>query len=304
MQRTNTTREDKSNIRQSTMPEELLQPLVFDTSAHTMTQSMNTPVQTPPELAAKLATPATSINALTPYGAPEIKNYIQQSTWRGFTITVIASALLLFVYSVYVNMSAAKNTRKVVINKMKLTQLPPPPTADENTPPPPPPPTTIAGPAARAGTPIPVPDALVTPDMKDFASVEDVSRASTTGGDGDDKGFLGLSKDVEVEVRENEPDAYDFVSVEKEPYIDLGDLQKRIVYPDIARRAGIEGKVNIRVLVGKNGKPKKFLIESSDSDLLNNAASQAVMSSIFTPAILANQPIDCWVSIPLNFKMK
>jgi periplasmic protein TonB len=237
------------------------------------------------------------------YGAPEIKAYIQQSTWRGFAAAVSATALLLGGYMIVINSRSANNTKKVAINKMRLSQLPPPPAQQESTPPPPPP-TTIAGPAARAGTPVPVPDALVTPDMKDFASIEDVSRASTTGGDGDDKGFLGLAKDVDVEVREEEPDAYGFISVEKEPYIDLEDLQKRVVYPEIARRAGIEGKVNIRVLVSKTGKPKKSIIESSDADLLNNAATQAVMSAIFTPAVLGGQPIDCWVSIPINFRMK
>jgi hypothetical protein len=161
------------------------------------------------------------------YGAPEIKAYIQQSTWRGFAAAVSATALLLGGYMIVINSRSANNTKKVAINKMRLSQLPPPPAQQESTPPPPPP-TTIAGPAARAGTPVPVPDALVTPDMKDFASIEDVSRASTTGGDGDDKGFLGLAKDVDVEVREEEPDAYGFISVEQEPYIDLEDLQKRV----------------------------------------------------------------------------
>jgi TonB family protein len=237
------------------------------------------------------------------YGAAEIKEYINKATVRGFAATVVTASLLLGGYAIALNISKTASLKSVTVNKMKLSQLPPPPAQDEATPPPPPP-TTIAGPAARAGTPVPVPDALVTPDMKDFANVEDVSRASSVGGDGQDQGFLGLAKDVEVEVRDNEPDAYDFVSVEKEPYLDLGDLQKRVVYPEIARRAGIEGKVNIRVLVGKNGKPRKCLIESSDSELLNQAAINAVMSSVFTPAILANQPLDCWVSIPINFRMK
>jgi len=237
------------------------------------------------------------------YGATEIKAYIRHSTMRGFTVSVLAAGMLLGGYSLATSLNNANATKAVAVNKMKLSQLPPPPSNAE-TPPPPPPPTTIAGPAARAGVPVPVPDALVTPDMKDFANVEEVSRASAVGGDGNDQGFLGLSKDVETEVREEEPDAYEFMAVEKEPYADLADIQSKIVYPEIARRAGIEGKVSIRVLVGKNGKPKKVLIESTDSELLNNAATTAVMKTTFTPAILANQPIDCWVSIPIVFRMK
>ncbi len=236
------------------------------------------------------------------YGAPEIKAYIRHSTMRGFTVSVLAAGILLGGYSLATSLSKANATKSVAVNKMKLSQLPPPPSNAET--PPPPPPTTIAGPAARAGVPVPVPDALVTPDMKDFANVEEVSRASAVGGDGNDQGFLGLSKDVETEVRDDEPDAYEFMAVEKEPYADLADIQSKIVYPEIARRAGIEGKVSIRVLVGKNGKPKKVLVESTDSEMLNSAAISAIMKTTFTPAILANQPIDCWVSIPIVFRMK
>jgi protein TonB len=247
---------------------------------------------------------AENLAGLMPYGAPEIKAYIQKSTRNGFIGSMALLLLLIGGYAAFLAASAAANkTKGPMVNKMKLTQLPPPPAEAQETPPPPPP-TTAPGPAARAGTPVPVPDALVTPDMKDFANVDEVSRASATGGDGQDQGFLGLAKDVEVEVREDEPSAYDFVPVEKEPYIDIKELQRKVVYPELAKRAGIEGKVNIRVLVGKNGVPKKNLIESTDSELLNDAAVKAVMSSVFTPAIQNNQPIDCWVSIPIVFRLR
>ncbi|TAE27887.1 MAG: energy transducer TonB [Candidatus Kapaibacterium sp.] len=236
------------------------------------------------------------------YGAREIKAYLPKATVRGFAIALTSSLLLLGGYTAFLASTTALKKRGPAINKMKLTTLPPPPQAAEATPPPPP--TSAPGPAARAGTPVPVPDALVAPDVKDFANVDEISRASTSGGDGDDQGFLGLASDVDVEVREAEPNAYEFMAVDKEPYIDIADLQKRVVYPDIARRAGIEGTVNIRVLVDKKGKPKKYIIESTDSDLLNKAAIDAVMSSTFTPAIQGTTPLDCWVSIPMNFRMK
>lgn len=236
------------------------------------------------------------------YGAPELKVYIQKATGRGFIGSVSLIILLLLLYWGFLRISEAAAKKAIPINKMKLTNLPPPPVQQAEAPPPPPPAAT--GPAARAGTPVPVPDALVTPDMKDFANIEEVSRASTAGGDGQDQGFLGLAKDVEVEVREDEPNAYDFIPVEKEPYIDIKELQKKVVYPELAKRAGIEGRVTIRVLVGKNGVPKKHLLESTDSELLNDAAIKAIMSSVFTPAIQNNQPIDCWVSIPVVFKLR
>lgn len=235
------------------------------------------------------------------YGAAEMKEYIPKATTRGFAIAMTSAFLLLGGYAAFVASSNSLKSRGPVVNKMKLTNLPPPPQTVDNVPPPP---TTAPGPASRAGTPVPVPDALIAPDVKDFANVDEISRASTLGGDGQDQGYMGLASDVDVEVREDEPNAYEFMAVDKEPYIDIAELQKRVVYPDIARRAGIEGTVNIRVLVDKKGKPKKYIIESTDSDLLNKAAIDAVMNSTFTPAIQGTTPLDCWVSIPMNFRMK
>lgn len=235
------------------------------------------------------------------YGAAELKQFIPQATFRGFTAAIVSASLLLGGYAGFLASSSLGKAKGPVINKMKLTQLPPPPAQSET---PPPPPTTAPGPAARAGTPVPVPDALIAPDVKDFANVDEISRASTVGGSGEDSGYLGLATEVTEEVRDGEPDAYEFMAVDKEPYIDLTELQKKIVYPDIARRAGIEGTVNIRVLIDKKGNPRKYIIESSDSDLLNKAASDAVMASRFTPAIQGTTPLDCWVSIPINFRMK
>jgi protein TonB len=172
---------------------------------------------------------------------------------------------------------------------------------------PPPPPTDNHGPAARAGTPVPVPDALVAPDVKDFANIDQISRASTKGGDGADTGVLGLANDdIKIEVRDDEeaPDMYEFVPVEKEPYLDIKELQSRVEYPDMARRANIQGKVLVRVLVGKNGIPIKCSVQSSDSDLLESAATKAIMKSVFTPALQNSQPVTCWVSIPVIFVIK
>ncbi|MCU0425380.1 MAG: energy transducer TonB [Candidatus Kapabacteria bacterium] len=258
-------------------------------------------LEVPTATSATRTSAATATIPASRYGASELKQFIPQATFRGFTAAIVSASLLLGGYAGFLASSSMSKAKGPAINKMRLTQLPPPPAQNEA---PPPPPTTAPGPAARAGTPVPVPDALIAPDVKDFANVDEISRASTVGGSGEDSGYLGLASDVTEEVRDGEPDAYEFMAVDKEPYIDLAELQKRVVYPDIARRAGIEGTVNIRVLIDKKGNPKKYIIESTDSDLLNKAAIDAVMASRFTPAIQGTTPLDCWVSIPMNFRMK
>ncbi len=266
-----------------------------------MTQFSDSQKPVMPQMPHNVSFAGAATYSVTRYGAIELLQFIPKATTRGFMAAASICLVFLLGYMGLMTMNSARLKRGPAINKMKLTNLPPPPATMEAAPPPP---LTTVGPAARAGTPVPVPDALVAPDVKDFANVDEISRASTSGGDGTDTGYLGLASDVDTEVREEEADPYAFVPVEKEPYIDIKDLQKKVVYPDLAKRAGIEGKVNIRVLVGKNGVPKKHIIESSDSDLLNDAAVRAVMSSVFTPAIQNNQPIDCWVSIPIVFRLR
>jgi protein TonB len=105
-------------------------------------------------------------------------------------------------------------------------------------------------------------------------------------------------------VREAEPAPDEFVSVEKEPNTDLAEVQRKLVYPPMAIKQGLEGKVLVRVLVGKDGRPKRSIIDQSVASSLDEAAMRAVMSSYFTPAIQNNTPIDCWVTIPVVFKLR
>lgn len=245
------------------------------------------------------------------YGAVELKKYINKFTIRGFIITIALFLLLILLYWGFVTISEASRSilKTAPLVKLKLENLPPP-GADEELPPPPTETIINTGPAARAGTPVPVPDAQITEDLQEFADIDVLSRASAEGGEGIDLGGFSSNidfdakEDVKVNVKEQEPGIDEFIPVEKEPYIDLNELQKRIQYPEIARRAGIEGKVLIRVLVEKDGKPKRHRVEYSDNEQLNEAAVKAVMASVFTPAIQNDRPVTCWITIPVTFRLR
>ncbi len=258
-------------------------------------------------------TTSISLNALlSDYGAIELKKFIRKHTVRGFIISMSLFLLLIIGYFFFAASggSAMKKTGPTM-NKVKLSNLK---ELDQNQVEEIAPPTqmTNSGPAARAGNPVPVPDAQITSDMKEFATVEVMSRASSVGGEGVDMG--GMSQNinfetenkpkVNVEVREVEPAPDVFIPVEKEPSTDMAELQKRVVYPEMAKRAGVEGKVIIRVLVGTDGRPRKMIVEYSDNELLNQAAKDAIRQTVFTPGIQNKQPVTVWVSIPLNFKLR
>lgn len=247
------------------------------------------------------------------YGAFELKEWIRRYTLRAFLIAVgllVLFLILFFAYN-YFHQRALALRPKIPVVRIKLSDLPPPPTNQAEVAPPPPP-ANIAiagGPPTVAGNPVPVPETLLSPDAKEFASIEEVARATSKGGEGIDLGGFGIGEgtviapDTRVQ-KEQEPDPDEFVFVEKEPEFDYADLQRRVQYPEIARRAGIEGKVVVKVLVGKDGKPKRAFVADSPSEMLNDAALKAVLATTFTPAIQNGNPIDVWVTIPIIFKIK
>lgn len=237
----------------------------------------------------------------SPYGAKELKDWIGKNTWRSFIISLsllLLFALVSFVYNYLKQRSLALKTAIPVV-KINLSDLPPPPSADA---PPPPPPGTVTAPTV-AGTPIPVPETMLNPDMKEFANVDDLKSAPSVVTDGTGNIEVAIDAGTQV-VREAEPAPDDFIPVEKEPSTDLGEVQRKLVYPPMAIKQGLEGKVLVRVLVGKDGRPRRSLIDQSVATSLDEAATRAVMSSIFTPAIQNNTPVDCWVTIPVVFKLR
>jgi protein TonB len=245
------------------------------------------------------------------YGALELKTYINKSTIRGFIVT--ASLLLLFLIYHLISGSVSGGNEApplAPIAKMDLISLDAPAEELEAAPPPPAPEQIVSGPAARAGTPTPIPDAEIAPDLQDFADMDVLDRASAEGGDGIDMGNFANNIDwegdgVQVETREAEPDPDEFVPVEKQPGMDIAELQKLVEYPKLAKEAGVEGRVIVKALIDKSGSVKKTLVEYTDNSLLNQAAIDAIKNyRNFTPAIQNNKPVMVWISIPIRFKLR
>lgn len=76
-------------------------------------------------------------------------------------------------------------------------------------------------------------------------------------------------------------------------------------YPAISRRLSEQGKVVVRVLVGKDGNAKKSeVLESSGFQRLDQAALHAVMNWRFVPGEREGQVQDMWTNIPVIFTIK
>ncbi|UCE64323.1 MAG: energy transducer TonB [Nitrospirota bacterium] len=76
------------------------------------------------------------------------------------------------------------------------------------------------------------------------------------------------------------------------------------LYPSVAKDAGWEGTVIVRVLVQTNGLPGEVTIKkSSGHSILDKAAKEAVHQWRFKPEKDGNIPIKKYVDIPLKFEL-
>ncbi|MBU1317782.1 MAG: energy transducer TonB [candidate division Zixibacteria bacterium] len=77
------------------------------------------------------------------------------------------------------------------------------------------------------------------------------------------------------------------------------------VYPEMARRAGFEATLVIRVLVDVEGNPIKAVIMKSSSTNVGfeQAAIDAALKGKWTPALVNDNPVMCWVSYTVVFSL-
>ncbi len=77
------------------------------------------------------------------------------------------------------------------------------------------------------------------------------------------------------------------------------------VYPAISKRLGEQGKVVVRVLIGKDGTPQRAeLRRSSGFDRLDRAALDYVMKCRYVPGKVAGAPQAMWYEAPVNFVLE
>ena len=98
-----------------------------------------------------------------------------------------------------------------------------------------------------------------------------------------------------------DPGINDFVPVDEQPAI---VKRSPVTYPELAKTARIEGNVYLKVLVDKDGKPKKAVVFKSDAEVFNDAAIESAMKSSYTAATSDGNPVACWLVVPYSFKMK
>jgi len=97
-----------------------------------------------------------------------------------------------------------------------------------------------------------------------------------------------------------------FVAVEEmpEPIGGIKGIQEKIVYPEIAKRAGVEGKVYVLAFVDETGNVTKAQVLKGIGAGCDEAALAAVQKTKFKPGKQRGKPVRVQVSIPIIFKLQ
>lgn len=109
-----------------------------------------------------------------------------------------------------------------------------------------------------------------------------------------------------AEEEEEEVEAEIFVVVEEMPEMIGGTarLHELVVYPELARKAGMEGLVVVKVVVEPDGSVSAPQVIRSAGDLLDGAAVDAVMKLRFKPGKQRGQPVRVSFAVPVRFRLR
>lgn len=229
----------------------------------------------------------------------ELKKMLGINMEKGIFISALIHVLMIGSYYAVQYYAALDEDAPVVrIRIMRYSDLGPPPSITN----------TIASPSVGVarevrpsiGTPVPVPDAEINPELTIATQTEMSSVTGNATLDGEGTGTeVKIEEDVTIE--NDEPGMNEFMPVEKIPQVIRSEKPE---YPDIARRSGMEGYVWVKILVDKTGKPKKaVVIKENGSAIFNDAAMKAAMQYQFTPGVMNSGPVQVWVAIKFNFQL-
>ena len=95
------------------------------------------------------------------------------------------------------------------------------------------------------------------------------------------------------------------VSVDQmpEPIGGVAAIQTNIIYPEIARRAGIQGRVYIQAFINENGDVVRTNILKGIGGGCDEAAVAALKKVKFKPGIQNGMPVKVQITVPVIFKL-
>ena len=106
------------------------------------------------------------------------------------------------------------------------------------------------------------------------------------------------------EEEEAEPEI--FVIVEQSPELigGLPGLQKKIKYPEIAKKAGVEGRVFLQFIVDEQGNVSDPIVTRGIGAGCDEEAVRAILEAKFKPGKQRGKAVKVKMSLPITFRLK
>lgn len=113
-----------------------------------------------------------------------------------------------------------------------------------------------------------------------------------------------LPKATEGSAEDPAIDDTDTIIVDVPPTpLNMDDFLRAVAYPKAARRANVEGRVVVRILIDTTGSPIGYKLLESPHELLTEAVENNIWILRFSLAISDGKPIKCWVNVPVKFTL-
>ena len=238
----------------------------------------------------------------TPYGAFELKRVYQ----RNFGIAVIISGLVYLVligsFLFFSHIKAQKPVPKRVITIKSPIDLGAPPSLTQSVAHQ----VAVAAPAAAAAPSVGIPEAVPDDQVKETVTLATQAELGLQNPTVATEG-IGKGESLAIEIRAEDylPTADEFVPYEEAP-VPIKWIKPP--YPELAKKASVEGVVWVQALVDKHGKVRDAKCVkgpgSVNQDIFCETATKAARQNEYKPAISNKEPVAVWVQYKVEFTLK
>ena len=233
-------------------------------------------------------------------GSYELKKVYQKNMVLGFGISAAVHVLVIGLVVLFGALAARKPVdAPSVVRKDKTIFIAPPSISQEREQ------IRVAVPEREirrpsVGVPTPVPDEEA-PEEVELATQQELAEMAPVAPLEEELDAMQIDPDAIIEELLPSPD--EFV-----PYEIMAEEVREVdpIYPPLAQRAGIEGKVWLKVLIDREGNVRDVIIvkDSGANAGFEEAAIEAAKQTVWKPAISNGQPIALWVTYAVHFKLK
>jgi TonB family protein len=109
---------------------------------------------------------------------------------------------------------------------------------------------------------------------------------------------------VRIVTIDEEAEIYLVVEEDPELIVGLEGLQRGLLYPEIARKKGIEGRVFVQFVVDEKGNVIDPIVTRGIGGGCDEAALEAVRKAKFNPGKQRGRPVKVQYSIPVTFRLQ